>query len=86
MPTRGNSSRLPASQGLAYDVTHLDRAIFFPSPPPHTRILLTFPLPWSMSPILGERDLINIEFSIISINNRRLVGEGASGNFNFRIN
>lgn len=36
MPTRGNSSRLPASQGLAYDVTHLDRAIFFPSPPPHT--------------------------------------------------
>lgn len=85
MPTRGNSSRLPASQGLAYDVTHLGRAIFFPSPP-HTRILLTFPLPRSMSPILGERDLINIEFSIISINNRRLVGEGASGNFNFRIN
>lgn len=84
MPTRGNSSRLPASQGLAYDVTHLDR-VFFPSPPP-TRILLTFPLPRSMSPILGERDLINIEFSIISINNRRLVREGASGNFNFRIN
>lgn len=84
MPTRGNSSRLPASQGLAYDVTHLDRAIS--PPPPHTRILLTFPLPRSMSPILGERDLINIEFSIISINNRRLVREGASGNFNFRIN